>query len=212
MARFVYDPIKSQYLAAVRSTIPDLISLIFKGIDVVIVTFVVDEAAQKIILIVYMFIILGYRLKIYITACPYYQHKPMKLFQAFNFVEFGISLLNIILIIINGAKDISRSSLIYMVVIISCFLAKLSDVIFEIMVRKYGLKNVEEITNKDHFYKKLLAVDYILENGSISAQMEKRARENFTEFLFFGIIKAHKNKCRTRDMWMQFNFRARTSI
>ena len=196
MARFVYDPIKSQYIAAVRSTIPDLLALVFKGIDVIILVFITDKSVQKYVLVVYMLILLAYRLKIYLTVCPYYQYGPMQLFQAFNFVEFGVALLNILLILINQGKEISRSSLIYMIVIISCFFVKLSNVCFEIMVRRYGLKNVDEIVDKDYFYKKLLAVDYILENGSISAQMEKRARENFTEFLYYGIVKAHKNKCR----------------
>jgi len=195
-SRFVYEPIKSHYIAAIRTTIPDLISIFFKALDLFFVFFIDDAQTQKFIRLVVMVVLLGYRMIIYLNQCPYYYFQPMRLFQAFNCVQMGVVLVNFIVILVNEGKIINGNNLAYMILIICIFFAKASDVRMEAMVTKYGMIDIDNISSKDHFYKKLLAVDYILEEGSISAQMEKKSRENFAEFLFYGIVKAHKVKCK----------------
>jgi len=195
-SRFVYEPIKSHYIAAIRTTIPDLISIFFKALDLILVFFVDDSKTQKFIRLVVMVVLLGYRMIIYLQQCPYYYYGPMRVFQAFNCVQMGVVLVNFILILVNEGKYINGNNLAYMILIICLFFAKASDVRMEAMIGKFGMMHIDSITSKDHFYKKLLAVDYILEQGSISAQMEKKSRESFAEFLFYGIVKAHKVKCK----------------
>jgi PAS domain S-box-containing protein len=195
-SRFVYEPIKSHYIAAIRTTIPDLISIFFKTLDLFFVFFINDTQTQKFIRLVVMVVLLGYRMIIYLNQCPYYYFQPMRLFQAFNCVQMGVVLVNFIVILVNEGKIINGNNLAYMILIICLFFAKASDVRMEAMVTKYGMIDIDNISSKDHFYKKLLAVDHILEEGSISAQMEKKSRESFAEFLFYGIVKAHKIKCK----------------
>jgi len=199
-SRFVYEPIKCQYIAALRTTLPDLLALFFKGIDVILRIFVTNYETQKWVRLVFMVIILGYRLRVYITKIPYYYFNAMRLFQAFIFVEFAIAILNLIMEIVNEGKSVNSSSLMYMVLILCTFFAKASDVILHRTTRIYGLIDIENIKTKDAFYKKLFAVDYILETGSISATIEKKQRENFTEFLYYGVIKAHKLKCKKNHL------------
>jgi len=195
-SRFVYEPIKCQYIAALRTTLPDLLALAFKGIDVIFRVFITNYETQKWIRLVFMLIVLVYRLKVYVTKIPYYYFEAMRMFQAFIFVEFAISLLNLIMEIINEGKTVNSSSLMYMALVLSIFFAKSSDVLLHRMIRTYGLIDIDSIKTKDTFYKKLFAVDYILEQGSISATIEKKQRESFIEFLYYGVIKAHKAKCK----------------
>jgi PAS domain S-box-containing protein len=195
-SRFVYEPIKCQYIAALRTTLPDLLALAFKGIDVIFRVVITNDETQKWIRLVFMLIILAYRLRVYVTKIPYYYFDAMRMFQALIFVEFAISLLNLIMEIINEGKTVNSSSLMYMALVLSTFFAKASDVLLHRMIRSYGLIEIDSIKTKDTFYKKLFAVDYILEQGSISATIEKKQRESFTEFLYYGVIKAHKVKCK----------------
>ena len=201
-ARFVYEPIKSKYLAAVRTTIPDLLCLSYKLTSTSLTILITDLEVQKWIQIALMIAVLGYRLKIYLYKTPYYYFAIMRLFQCFIFVEFALVVLNLLMFLVNEGRLIKSFAVIYMDLIFCAFFAKLSDILFHSMIRKYGMKEINEIKTKDSFYKKLLATDYILDTGSISSTIEKKQREGFTEFLYYGVIKAHKNTCTEDHLWM----------
>ena len=194
-SRFVYEPIKSQYLAAIRTTIPDFLCLSYKLISIPLTILITNIEVQKWIQACLALAILSYRLKIYLYKTPYYYFTIMRLFQCFVFIEFAMVIVNLLLFLINEGRPIKSFTIIYMDLIFCAFFAKLSDIILHSMIKRYGMKKITEIKTKNSFYKKLLATDYIVDRGSISSTIEKKRREGFVEFLYFGVVKAHKETC-----------------
>ena len=62
-------------------------------------------------------------------------------------------------------------------------------------MQNFCIKPVSKFKRKSDFYKKLLVLDYVLENGRKSVQITESKKRTEIEYIYYGMVKSHKIHC-----------------
>jgi len=192
-SRFLYEPLK---IGGTRRTSPDVIGTFVKIVDVPLTIFITNSSAEKWIRVCVMVATTIVKIRIFFNGAPFYDHRKFQINLRFGAVGTGLVLSNVAMAIISEINTgMEPYSVVFIAVILSLFILKISEVKLESIVKDYCTRDLQEIKSENDFYYKILAVDYVLEKGSKVATFEEKSKGGYFEYLFYAIVQNHKDKC-----------------